>query len=112
MTYYWIKKDVLLFNINDYPELKDIPYDTLIKYLKKTVITTTIPWSIEGLTYFTINGNIIGTINNDASGNYFGTLRLFEGVSRPKIKRISNILFERDKNKKIIGISALQMNGK
>ena len=34
MTYYWIKKDVLLFNINDYPELKDIPYDTLIKYLK------------------------------------------------------------------------------
>ena len=110
MTYYWIKKDVLLFNINDYPELKDIPYDTLIKYLKETVITTTIPLSVEGLTYFTNNGSVIGTINNDAFGNYFGTLRLFEGVPRHKVKRISNILFERDKNKKIIGISALQIN--
>lgn len=112
MIYYWIKRDVLLFNINDYPELKDIPYDTLIKYLKETVITTTIPLSVEGLTYFTNNGSIIGTINNDAFGNYFGTLRLFERVHRHKIKRISNILFERDKNKKIIGISALQMKVK
>ena len=109
---YWIKKNVLLFNINDYPELKDMSYDTLVKYLKKTIITINPPYETEAfgrrISYFTKNGGVIGKIKVDIFGNCFGNLELIDKIfySKPKVIKIC---FSYDENETIAGIDFIQI---